>query len=437
MANKKKDKSAAVGQQMPTDVIHVKGYEDFHKKAEELRQAGYVELPGALGGGSGSGVATHYDEFISAQLTCGDGAGPMRDLPLLHVSSCGAVSVRAANGYEGELITWGWDNRLPNAVGLLSSLLPYTAVGHRFNKNLISGLGIKPIYRYVQYVGGNITEKRINFSSAGELLQGLIRDRQRELLKLEEEHPELKDSAQGDSSSVLPLTLPQQQGQSPSAKTTAEQMHRDLTEQIADLRRDYDTWQQTNDELQQFLRDNNLSHTFLQMADNMDLYDLCYAELLLNQKQIDPETKRSMPTSRWTPKVVGIRYRDCHTIRLERKDKQNRINHVFISNQWLDHPETTVEDLTVDAIRAIDIQSPTQDLERSVQRARKDRVNEDDRPMVAVATKRTRLPSSRRRSQRVRVLTIRASASRTSAGPMAAPGKQTTSSNNRSTWPCK
>ena len=33
------------------------------------------------------------------------------------------------------------------------------------------------------------------------------------------------------------------------------------------------------------------------------------------------------------------------------------------------------------------------------------------KPMVAVAMKRTRLPSSRRRSQRVRVRTIRASAS--------------------------
>ena len=55
------------------------------------------------------------------------------------------------------------------------------------------------------------------------------------------------------------------------------------------------------------------------------------------------------------------------------------------------------------------------------------------KPIVAVATKLTLLPPSRASSQRVRVRTIRASASRTSAGPISLPFLYTASAPSAAT----
>lgn len=344
MANKK----------VKTDTIKVRGFKEFQKKSEELRKmgAGYTALPGVFGAGSNSPKLQHYEDYLQSKLMCGE--GPEKNLPLLHVSACSAQPVKAENGHQGEFITWGWGNQLPNVVGMLSSLLPYTAAGHRFNKNLMAGLGVKPIYKYVQYVGGNITEKRIDFDSAGTMLQGRIRDLQREKMNIEDD-----------------------------LSNTAKSMMADLDEQIATLREDLAVWKQTKLELDDFLRHNNPSKTFLDMSGDMDLFDLAYAEIQLNQQQIDPKTKGKVSTNMWKPKVTGIRYRDCHTIRLERRSEEDGLIHnVFISNSWLDASQQAGNVTTVkyDSLPTISMQSPVIDLESSVGKARLNKVSESARP---------------------------------------------------------
>ena len=330
--------------------------------------AGYTALPGVFGAGSNSPKLQHYEDYLQSKLMCGE--GPEKNLPLLHVSACSAQPVKAENGHQGEFITWGWGNQLPNVVGMLSSLLPYTAAGHRFNKNLMAGLGVKPIYKYVQYVGGNITEKRIDFDSAGTMLQGRIRDLQRELLKLEQDQGSaaFPNAADNNSSRIA---------------NASEQIRKNLQEQISELREDYYVWKQTKLELDDFLRHNNPSKTFLDMSGDMDLYDLAYAEIQLNQQQIDPKTNGKVPTNMWKPKVTGIRYRDCHTIRLERRSEEDGLIHnVYISNSWLDASQQAGDVATVkyDSLPTISMQSPVIDLESSVSKARLDKVRESDRP---------------------------------------------------------
>lgn len=335
-----------------TEVIRVKGFKEFESASKKLRDAGYTALPGVLGAGDSNPKLQHYDEFIQSKLVCGDGK-PDQMLPLLHVSACTAVPVTAENGHQGEYITWGYGNQLPNVVGLLSSLLPYTAAGHRFNKNLMSGLGIKPVYKYVQYVGGNITEKRISFESAGTMLQGRIRDLQRELIKVEE--------SEGKGS---------------------EQLKKDLQEEIDKLRSDYDVWQATKLELDDFMRNNNISKTFLDMSGDMDLYDLAYAEIQLNQLQLNPKTGKDVQSKMWQPKVTGIRYHDCQTVRLERRDdKDGLIHNVFLSNSWLDTTQRA-DDFTMkyDAMTALNPQSPVVDIESAVRKARQQNIASAKRP---------------------------------------------------------
>ena len=389
-------------QGMPYNPItKVEGYDQYHKEVERLRSDGYFEVRGALGGGSSGGLGVDWGDFVASRMECSADCGThgKGNLPIIHVSGCNAVPVTAQNGHKGEYISWGFGNKVPNVMGFLSSILPYTAAGHRFNKNLLAGLGVKPVYRYVQYVGGNITEKTIEFAHAGVLLMGLIRDLQRDLVKLESEHPELTDDDGTDGVLVQttpPIGTPPDSGgenNTPAAagrrKSAAEQMRDDINDQIDELRKQYLEWERTRTELDDFLRRNNISKTFLSHADDMDLFELAYAEFEL-QKDYLVETGRTTPSGRpekrsvstrlWTPKITGVRYRDCHTVRPEKMDSQNRINYVYISNQWLDQPSTTVDKLTVDAMPAISLQSPTADMERAVAQARTSNVAKNDRP---------------------------------------------------------
>ena len=137
-------------QGMPYNPItKVEGYDQYHKEVERLRSDGYFEVPGALGGGSSGGLGVDWGDFVESRMECSADCGShgKGNLPIIHVSGCNAVPVTAQNGHKGEYISWGFGNKVPNVMGFLSSILPYTAAGHRFNKNLLAGLGVKPVYR--------------------------------------------------------------------------------------------------------------------------------------------------------------------------------------------------------------------------------------------------------------------------------------------------
>ncbi len=194
MATRKNKRS--VNPSTVSNVTVVTSREEFEREAQRLRNSGYTEVPGFLGGGNGGGVHADYADYISAKLSCetSTGTAGKAHLPLLHVSGGNAVPVTAENQHKGNLMTWGFDNKIPNVISLLCSLLPYTAAALKFNIDLCTGMGPRPMYAYTQYVGGNITHKVIPYEEADKLILGLIRDLQQQLLKLEAEHPELTDA---------------------------------------------------------------------------------------------------------------------------------------------------------------------------------------------------------------------------------------------------
>ena len=383
MATRKKTTKA------PTDslpnhanVTVVTSREEFEKEAQRLRSEGYTEVPGALGGGHGGRLSIDYADFVNAKLSCEASAGSAGkgQLPLLHVSSGAALPVTAENGHKGSYITWGTGNKVPNVISLLCSLLPYTAAALKFNIDLCCGMGPRPMYAYPQYVGGNITEKLIKYEDAGTLLRGMIRDLQLQLVKLEQEHPELTDD---EPLTVVPVAVPQQQAGQPK-KTAAEQMRDDINEQIDQLRKDLAVWETTNAEVQAFLQNNNLLQTFQQLYSDMLQYNICFPEFELQQDYLvdsgrkDEKGKpimKAVPASRWAPKVVGLKWRNAKTMRLEQMTNQNKIEYVYISNQWLSSPDTTLftkdSDYKIDALPALTYQSPAADMERLARKARK------------------------------------------------------------------
>lgn len=397
-----------------TNVTVVTSREEFEREARRLRDSGFTEVPGALGGGSGGGLSADYADYIEAKLSCGADAGAAgrTQLPLLHVSSGYAQPVKTASGHEGSLITWGNGNRLPNVISLLCSLLPYTAAALKFNIDLCCGMGPRPMYQYTQYVGGNITQKSIPYNQADKLILGQIRDLQLQLVKLEKEHPELGEE-ELDIRTKGPGGQPQEDASlsGPSAgKSAAGQMRDELSGQIGQLRKDLAVWQQTMKQLYGdpdaaddedrigFLGRNNLLQTFQQLYADMLQFNICFPEFelqrsyLVPSQQTDPATGKTVmkdvPASQWSPRVVGLKWRNAKTMRLEMMNPQNRIEHVYISNHWLSSPEQTIpaqdSDFKIDALPALTYQQPAQDLERLARDARAARAGKASRPTHVV-----------------------------------------------------
>ena len=378
------------------NVTVVESREAFEREAQRLRANGFIEVPNVFGTNGTGGIQADYGEYITAKLACEDTSGKgKRMMPLLHVSSGYAQPVKAVNGHEGNMITWGWGNRIPNVVSLFCSLLPYTAAALKFNIDLCTGMGPRPMYAYTQYVCGNITEKTIKYEDAGTLLRGLIRDLQLLLVNLEQEHPELKESESF-------IEVPHGAGDNalaaaPERKSAAEQMRDDINEQIEGLRKDLAVWEQTNTEVQAFLQNNNLLQTFQQLYSDMLQYNICFPEFELQQTYLIETNEKDekgnpimkdVPASRWAPKVVGLKWRNAKTMRLEQMSNENKIEHVYISNQWLSSPEQTVPtkdgDFKIDALPALTYQSPATDLERLARNARTAHARKDARPTHVV-----------------------------------------------------
>ena len=387
MANKKKSTKATLSS--PVKVVTSR--QEFEREAQRLRSAGFVEVPGFLGGGKDGGITADYGDYINASLSCKVNAGTgTAVLPMQHVSSGGAVPIKAQNGYESNMMTWGFDNKTPNVISFFCSLLPYTAIALKFNIDMCCGMGPCPMYSYSQYVGGNITHKTIPYEDAGVLLKGWIRDLKRELNQLTATAPDGSSQSSGAYGSFS-ATVPDG---SPSGDNSLAE---DIREQIGILEKEYATWEKTNAELKTFLQNNNLLQTFQQLYSDMLQYNICFPEFELQQDYLvdsgrkDAQGKHvmeSVPASRWSPKIVGLKWRNAKTMRLEQMTPKNRIEHVFISNYWLSSPEQTVitkdSDFKVDALPALSYQSPAADMERLAQNARAANADKEFRPTHVV-----------------------------------------------------
>lgn len=287
---------------------------------------------------------------------CTSGSAARKQISTVFASSGGENLAKPQGvGTDGlGFMEWGVGNRLPNIIWLLSRMSPFTAAGVDFIKKILVGHGPKPKYRYTQYVGGKITEKYIRFATAGVLLRGMIAD-------LKAKEAEVQANIQQNATDDPP----------------------EDSDEMKALKRDLETWQQTNDFLRQFMADNDLMDTYLSMAGDMALMSQCFVELQLNQRQLNDDGK-PVPTSQWTPKVIGIKPRSIFTTRLERMDDNYRINYAYTSNQWLDSTQNTSamnpEDLKIAAVPYLPTATAVKDLQRHVREARQARVSRKQRP---------------------------------------------------------
>ncbi len=349
----------------------VSSISQLQQRSEELKAQGYEAVrPAAFVRPNSDGSRTFsWGEYVhsmlmsSAQGTAGAG-NARREISTVFASSGGEnKAVPQGVGTPGlGFMEWGLDNRLPNLVYLLSKMSPFTAAGIEFVKKILVGRGPAPKYHYVQYVGGNITEKFIPFMTAGVLLRGQIAD-----LKAKE-----KQMSQSGNQSP---ELNNQFLQSKSEDTDSEEM-KSLKAALAE-------WERTNNELQAFIDSNDLHKTYLDMAGDMALMSQCFCELQLNQRQLDADG-HPVPTSQWDPKVIGLKPRSVFTTRLERMDDQYRINYAYTSNQWLDSSQSASslnpEDMRIAAVPYLAPDTAVKELERRVREARQQRVSRKNRP---------------------------------------------------------
>lgn len=331
-----------------SNISKVRGASQLANKVADLQRQGYVALfpkfKHRIKDKNAPGDAFTTEEFVHNQL-CGcseDGKGARREVPFMFASS-GSENMTGAKliGTEGlGWMEWGWGNRWPNVSSLLTMMNPYTAAGWKFNTDLIAGLGPQPYYHYTQYAGGNITEKCIPFRDAGVFLKGRIAE-----LKGWEQTP-------------------------------------DVVEMINELNTHYDKWKKSNAEIEAFRENNDLQLVMLSLAGDQSMFALSFPELLLNQQQLD-EDGNPVPTERWKPKVTGLRARPAHTCRFERMDSNNKINYVYVSNQWYDDAwkdKMQKADLVTAAYPLLDRFAPLQDLRAHVRDARIKKVDVSDRP---------------------------------------------------------
>ena len=359
--------------------ITVRTPQEAAQAHQRLAAEGYIpiERPAHLRGSRRSpAVDGGMNDYIQSKLYAGEdpvGKAARHRIPLVFASSGSEVMTDDSIGTPGlGYMQWGGSNQIPNVVSLLMSILPYTAAGHKFNVDLVTGLGPRPMYHYTQYVGGNITEKDIPYESAGTLIKGLMLDVQRQLAKIAQEENNSQTVADGTAENPFPVAAP---------TPVVNPLKKALEEQLDELQTDYEEWEKTNAEVQDFLERNNLTQTYLHLAADQILLGMCFPEIELQRTYIDDTTGRAVSNTRYQPKAVGLHYRPAHTTRLERMDEQNRIKYVYISNQWYDTTEQhAATNFRLAALPCLNPEAPTADLRRILREARTANVSRRKRP---------------------------------------------------------
>ena len=366
----------------------IRNTEDAARITREMAAQGYQPLaksstftPAPFGSGRPAdrdgGMRSFLDSNLYARCDGKDTPTCGRIPAVFAGSSCEQATPDKVGTKGLGYMTWGNDNLLPNHVAILTEMLPYMSASHKFNVDLVTGIGVEPTYYYTQYVGGNLSEKEIPYSSAGTLLKGWKLDILRELAKLDSEQSGAVPAGSPDGAPSL----------SGRAGGEADDPYRKaLTDRLAEIEADLATWERVSAEVEDFFQRNNTLQTFLHLAADQVLLGMSFPEIDVQQTYIDPDTKHEVQTFKWRPKAVGIKYRSAMTSRLERMDDQNRINFVYLSNQWLNssvYGNTVAikeSDMAIDAIRALDPSCPTESMKNIIAATRRENVHRNRRP---------------------------------------------------------
>lgn len=364
--------------QASNTIVTVHNAQEFISASKKLKSEGFIPLPKTITHGVSSAKGmTDYMQTVVSMLSVDsgdDGALESSSVPLVFAQTGNENMYKNSKNIGTDNLgwmEWGANNRLPNVISLLTGMLPYTSVPHKFNTDLLAGMGPQPMYAYSRYIGGNITKIEIPYADAGMLLQGQISELLQQCKTIEEDHPGL----------LLKETTEEE------LKSSTGLLYQQLKARINKLKDDYNEWEKTNKEIRTFQENNGLALTSLQLASDFTLLGICFPELQLNANSVDENGKVVKPNL-WKPKVTGIMYRPAHICRLERMDKDWRSNYVYMSNSWLNdpylstssNPEKTGDVYDVDALPAVRVDKGVQDIEELVRNARTNNLKAKDRP---------------------------------------------------------
>lgn len=304
---------------------------------QQMAQEGYVALPARRVFGSRMDNAGSHWKGVYNNLL---GVAPDGQSASVSATSPVGNEIPVAGGTDKlGYISWGANNRHPNMVSLLVSMLPYTAVGVKFNTDVIAGLGPKPVYRYNRFVNGGIQTERIDYSAAKTLIEGQLMEKRRILMDF----------------------LATEGGDPTLRKQMEEQLRKELAEAEAALNK----WEETTKGVKELLKNSNVDLVNTELASDFSHFGICFPEL-----QLDRQGENENDAT-WKPKVIGINYHSAHTCRLERMDKKGVINYVYISNQWLDSTVNNQNsDFEIAAVPALDAHRPLASLEEKVRNHR-------------------------------------------------------------------
>ncbi len=376
----------------------VTNLQQLQNRSEELKDAGYVAVrPDAFTSPkNGGNKVFSWNDYVHGMLLTtvgmsasgGDASGSAARQQVSTIfASSGGENLGKPKGVGTEglgFMEWGMANRLPNLIWMLSRMSPFTAAGVDYIKKILVGRGPAAKYHYTQYVGGNITEKYIPYESAGVLLRGQIAD-----LKAQKEAAAEAKRQREEQQNQNNQQNPNEQSQQseppfpaiPSQVSSSSE--EEESEEMKSLKEALQKWEETNAQLRDFIENNDLMQTFLDLAGDMALMSQCFVELQLNQRSLD-ESGKAVPTAQWTPKVIGLKHRSIFTTRLERMDENYRINYAYVSNQWLDPTQYVgvqkEEDRKIAAIPYLPTTSAVKDLQRNIREARQKQVSRKKRP---------------------------------------------------------
>lgn len=304
---------------------------------QQMAQEGYVALPARRVFGSRmDNAGAHWKETYNALL----GVAPDGKNASVAATSPVGNEIPVTGGTDKlGYISWGANNRHPNMVSLLVSMLPYTAVGVKFNTDVIAGLGPKPMYRYNRFVNGGVQTERIDYSAAKTLIEGQLMEKRKALM-------DFLATEGGDP-------------------TLRKQMEDQLRKELADAEAALKKWELTTEGIKELLKNSNVDLVNTELANDFSHFGICFPELQLDRQA---ENKND---ATWKPRVIGINYHSAHTCRLERMDKKGVINYVYISNQWLDSTVNNQNnDFEVAAVPALDAHRPLASLEEKIRNHR-------------------------------------------------------------------
>lgn len=310
--------------------------ETLAKIAVQMAKDGYVTAP--VRKLFGSRIEPHSDTWKDIYNTMLGGS------PEGHINPAATTPIGSEIPVDGGTkglgyISWGSNNRLPNLISLLVSMLPYTAVGVKFNTDVIAGLGPRPKYRYNHYVNGSIKTESVDYCAAGKLLQGELFNKRKALV-------DFRNIDTGDQN-----------------RDEKDELINQLTEEVELAKQEYEAWKNTNSELESFMQRSNLDLWITELANDISHLGICFPVIQLEKNPSNETDYR---------KILAVKYQSSCTCRLERMDENNRINYVYVSNQWLSKEDNILaSDYAITAVPAI---NPGRPLSSLKSKTREDRL---------------------------------------------------------------